>query len=58
VCVRSISCVQSQVHNGFDVLNCCVALQNDPAAAQRHVKQPQIMAKLQKLVSAGIVKMA
>jgi hypothetical protein len=56
--VRSISCVESPVCDGFDVLIRCVALQNDPAAAQRHVKQPQIMAKLQKLVSAGIVKMA
>ena len=31
--------------------------QNDPAAAQRHLKQPQIMAKIQKLVKAGIVKL-
>lgn len=29
----------------------------DPVAAQRHAKQPDIMAKIQKLVKAGIVKM-
>mmetsp|Transcript_7514 Transcript_7514/g.22217 ORF Transcript_7514/g.22217 Transcript_7514/m.22217 type:complete len:589 (+) Transcript_7514:146-1912(+) len=29
----------------------------DPAAAQRHLKQPEIMAKIQKLVKAGIVKL-
>lgn len=31
--------------------------QNDPPAAQRHLKAPQIMAKLQKLIKAGIVQM-
>lgn len=27
----------------------------DPAAAQRHLKQPEIMAKIQKLVKAGML---
>lgn len=58
MCVRSVNIIESLACDGSNVLICSVALQNDPAAAQRHVKQPQIMAKLQKLVSAGIVKMA
>ncbi|KAK9903222.1 hypothetical protein WJX75_000014 [Coccomyxa subellipsoidea] len=32
--------------------------QENPQAAQKHTRQPQIMAKLQKLVNAGIVRMA
>lgn len=32
--------------------------QENPAAAQKHLKEPTIAAKLQKLVSAGIVRMA
>lgn len=32
--------------------------QENPAAAQKHLKQPQIMEKLQKLINAGIVRMA
>ena len=31
--------------------------QNDPAAAQRHLQRPEIMANIQKLVKAGIVKL-
>ncbi len=31
---------------------------NDPKAAQKHLRQPEIMAKIQKLVQAGIVKLA
>ena len=31
--------------------------QQDPKAAQQHMRQPQIMAKLQKLMAAGIVQM-
>ena len=31
--------------------------QHDPAAAQRHTKQPEIMANIQKLVKAGIVQL-
>lgn len=31
--------------------------QNDQAAAQRHLKQPDIMANIQKLVKAGIVQL-
>ena len=30
---------------------------NDPAAAQRHVQRPEIMANIQKLVKAGIVQL-
>jgi len=32
--------------------------QENPTAAQKHLKQPQIMEKLQKLINAGIVRMA
>ena len=31
--------------------------QEDPAAAQRHAAQPAVMAKIQKLVSAGLVRL-
>ena len=31
--------------------------QNDQAAAQRHLKRPEIMANIQKLVKAGIVQL-
>ena len=31
--------------------------QNDPTAAQRHLQRPEIMANIQKLVKAGIVKL-
>ena len=31
--------------------------QDDPAAAQRHAAQPEVMAKIQKLVAAGVVRM-
>ena len=40
--------VMRQVLNDF---------QNDPKAAQHHSKNPGIMAKLQKLINAGIVRM-
>ena len=40
--------VMRQVLNDF---------QNDPKAAQHHAKNPGIMAKLQKLINAGIVRM-
>ena len=32
--------------------------QENPQAAQRHLKNPMIMEKLQKLINAGIVRMA
>ena len=32
-------------------------LQNDPRSAQRHLKHPEINAKINKLVNAGIVQM-
>ena len=32
--------------------------QENPKAAQEHTKNPGIMAKIQKLVNAGIVRMA
>ena len=32
--------------------------QESPQAAQRHLKNPMIMEKLQKLINAGIVRMA
>ena len=32
--------------------------QENPKAAQAHLKQPVIMEKIQKLVAAGIVRMA
>lgn len=31
-------------------------MQDDPKAAQDHLKNPQIMKKIQKLVSAGVLK--
>ena len=32
--------------------------QDDPAAAARHAAQPQIMAKIQRLVEAGLVRVS
>ncbi len=46
---RRVLCRAQQVLQDF---------QENPAAAQAHLKQPAIMAKIQKLVSAGIVRMA
>jgi len=33
-------------------------LQENPKASQHHLRNPQIMAKIQKLVTAGIVRMS
>ena len=33
-------------------------LQENPKASQHHLRNPQIMAKIQKLVGAGIVRMS
>jgi stress-induced-phosphoprotein 1 len=32
--------------------------QDDPAAAARHAAQPEVMAKIEKLVAAGLVRVS
>lgn len=49
-------------HHGTQVLSpraqVLKDLQENPKASQHHLRNPQIMAKIQKLVSAGIVRMS
>lgn len=60
-----LSCRMShvtRVHVGFlipflHVFQVLIDFQENPKAAQDHLKNPQVMHKIQKLVSAGIVQM-